>query len=325
MAQASLEQVLSGPLAAIYLVVGDEALLVKQAEEALTKRALDGVMEAFNHGVWRAGEEGADACLSVARTLPMMSPRRVLVLRDVHEAPSELLEALASYAEAPADTAVLICSGRSWPKAKGTDWGKRAENRIKKSGVVLRFRSKDSDPVGFAVDAAAQLGVELRPAQARTLVELVGKDLGRLQRELEKAALYAGGEGRLSDEALEEVCSLLAEAQIWDLTDAIVTRDANAALATAHRLLEASKRGESHRLISMINWQIRQLLQLQAGANVRMPGWKRQKMERALRDHPLDPAEILGRLAQANEDMNGHRAGDRRVFEGLLLDLVARR
>ncbi len=308
----------------IYLVLGDEELLVQQAEAKLTSLALKGVMAAFNHGTWRAGDEGAEDCLSVARTLPMMSARRVIVLRDMHEAPPGLLEALCEYAEAPPDTAVLILSGRAWPKAKGTDFGRRTENRVKKVGTVLRFKSKDSKPEDFAMQTAESLGVSLRPNQARTLVDLVGKDLGRLQRELEKAALYLGGEGELSDEALRDVCSLLAEAEIWDLTDAIVARDADKALSTAHRLLEAGKRGEAHRLVSMITWQLRQLLQMQAGGQVRMPGWKRSKMEASLRNHPIDPADLFARMAQANQDMNSHRAGDRRILEGLLLDLVSR-
>ena len=120
------------------------------------------------------------------------------------------------------------------------------------------------------------------------------------------------------------MCSLLAEAEIWDLTDAIVARDADKALSTAHRLLEAGKRGEAHRLVSMITWQLRQLLQMQAGGQVRMPGWKRSKMEASLRNHPIDPADLFTRMAQANQDMNSHRAGERRILEGLLLDLVSR-
>lgn len=324
MASKALDAALKGPLKPIYLLLGDEELLVQQAEAKLTSVALDGVMAAFNHGTWRAADEGAQECLSVARTLPMMSPRRVIVLRDMHEAPPELLEALCAYAEDPSESTVLILAGRAWPKAKGTDFGRRTENRVKKTGTVLRFKAKDSKPEDFAMQTAASLGVSLRPNQARTLVDLVGKDLGRLQRELEKTALYLGGEGEVSDAALRDVCSLLAEAEIWDLTDAIVARDADKALATAHRLLEAGKRGEAHRLVSMITWQMRQLLQMQAGGQVRMPGWKRSKMQASLSKHPIDPAALFSRMAQANQDMNGHRAGDRRILEGLLLDLVAR-
>ena len=125
-------------------------------------------------------------------------------------------------------------------------------------------------------------------------------------------------------------CSLLAEAVIWDLTDAIASRDPDRALATAHRMLEGGARGEAHRLIGMVSWQLRRLLQLQdamehgGSVSYNLPGWKRKKIEAALRSSPLDEAAIMARVARANQDMNSHRAGDRRVFEGLLLDLVSR-
>ena len=79
----------------------------------------------------------------------------------------------------------------------------------------------------------------------------------------------------------------------------------------------------------MVAWQLRQLLAIQAGLQghpvegVRMPGWKRKKVEQALQRNPLDPARTLERLAQANQDMNSHRAGSRRILEGLVLELVA--
>lgn len=325
-----LQAALHEGLTSVYVLVGDEGLLVRRAEALAEGRALDGVMAAFNHAVFRAGDEGSADALSVARTLPMMSARRVITLRDIHEAPPTLMENLLEYCQDPSPTTVLIITGSAWPKASGgTDWGRRLENKVKKSGYVLRLRSKDQDPVAFAQATADELGCRLARDDARMLVDMVGKDLGRIRRELEKAALFLGGSGEISAQVLEKVCSLLAEAEIWSLTDAVMARDADRALATAHRLLEAGKRGEAHRLVAMVSWQLRQLLTLQqsldageGGQGVRMPRWKLKAAGEALRRAPLDPARVLERLARANQAMNSHRAGDRRVFEGLLLDLL---
>ncbi|MCB9758731.1 MAG: DNA polymerase III subunit delta [Alphaproteobacteria bacterium] len=333
MSLAELERSLAdGPPALVYVVLGDQALLVERAEAMITASALDGGMAAFNQTVFRAGDEGAAEAPAVARTLPMMAARRLVVVRDVEEAPVELLKSLRDLCQAPSPTTVLVLTGQKWPKPTGgEDWGRRLEGLVKKVGVVLRFKAKDQDPVGFAVDTARELGCRLDRDAATVLVEMVGKDLGLLQRELEKACLYLGGEGTLTPEVLAEVCSLLAEAQVWDLTDAIVVRDVDRALSTAHRLLEAGKKGESHRLLALITWQIRQLLTLQQAMRgdevegLRMPGWKRREAERALRASPLRTADVLERIGQANQDMNSHRAGDRRILEGLILDLASRR
>lgn len=325
-----LKASLGAGLRPLYAVLGDEPLLVDRAEEQILSRALDGVLAAFNQASYRAGDEGASEALSVARTLPMMSPRRVVLLREVHNAPPALMDALARYAEAPHDSTVLVLSGTGWPKVEGKDApdaSKALEASLKRAGLVLRFKAKDQDPVQFAIELAREQGCRLDRPQAERLVELVGRELSVLERELEKACLFVGGQGVLTDAVLEEVCSLVAEAQIWDLTDGLVARDPDRALEALYRLMEAREGGEAHRLMAMVAWQFRQLITLQeqgAGA-VKMPPWKLKQAERAIRANPLSAAKVLEQLVLANQRMNSHRAGDRRIFEGLVLALTARR
>jgi len=331
MSSTAIDEAIRKGLPLVVLLLGEESLLLERARNRVEAAALDGVMPGFNHTSVRAGDDGSSQVLATARTLPMMSPRRVVVLRDVEEADPSLLEALYEYVEGPSPTTVFVATGRKWPKARAgsPDWGRRVENRVKKMGLVVRFKAKDSDPNQFCVQAARELGCELHRDDARLLVEMVGRDLACLQREVEKAVLYVGGSGVIDQTALVEVCSLLAEAVVWELTDAVVQRDPDRALASLHRLLEHGGSSEPHRLVSMIAWQVRQLLAVQAAmgggkaAGIRMPAWKRRKVEEALRRNPLEPARTLERLARANQDMNSHRAGSRRILEGLVLDLVA--
>ncbi|MCP4809750.1 MAG: DNA polymerase III subunit delta [Proteobacteria bacterium] len=321
----SVQGLLKGTPHPIYLVLGDEALLVDRAADQLAEWALTGVQRSFDHAVFRAADENVLSLFSMARTMPMLSPHRVLELRNLNEASVELLDELQAWCSTPHRGAVVIVRGRAFPPR--SKHARPIETAAKKTGAVVRFKSRDQDPAAFAQYRASEMGCTLGASEARQIVATVGTDLGRIAREIEKAALYLGGEGTITSEILDQVCSLLAEAAVWDLTDAIVTRNADQALATAHRLLEA--RQPPHRLIFNVTWQMRQLLQLQdamrhgGDAGARMPGWKRKKLERSLRSHPLDEARVLSRIARANQDMNSHRAGDRRVFEALLLDLVA--
>jgi len=162
------------------------------------------------------------------------------------------------------------------------------------------------------------------------MVELVGTDLGRIETELSKVIAFVGGEGEIAEADVEAVCSLVAEAAIWDLTDALVRRDADRALAVAHRMLDTGE--SSHRLIAMVAWQMRQLITLQdcmrqrispRDAGIRMPRHKLEMAQSALRNRPIHAARMLDQIARANGDLNRSRAGDRRVFEGLLLQLTA--
>jgi len=313
----------------VVLLLGDESLARKQAEEGWVRKIFGDSSPGFNLATF-SGADGAERALDVARTVPMMARSRVVIVRDMSEASVDLLDALLEYIVKPNPSTLLILTGVKLPPAKGgVDRGRRLEGRLRNTGQVERFKTGSRDPVRFAVERAEEGGCELDVRAARLLVELVGGELGRVQTETDKLVAYVGGSGRIGAEEVEAVCSMVAEAIIWDLTDALVRKDANQALAVSHRLLET---GEApHRLMAMITWQIRQLVTLQAcvqegrsprDAGIRMPGRKMSAATAALRRQPIDPTRIFDTLAAANRALNRSRAGDRRVFEGLLLELA---
>jgi len=316
------------------MFLGDEALRVREAEAALVEQVLGGSAGAFNLAVLQAGESDVlGRVIDLVRTVPMMSRHRVVVLRELEKAPAALLEALLEYAEKPVPSTVLVLCGAKLPESaeKGINRGVRLQNRVKKDGRYIRFATADEDPVAFARERAQRLGCELDPRAAELLVELCGRDLGRLSAELDKASCYVGGQGTIDSAVVEQTASVVGEAEIWNLTSALVRRDADKALAQTHRLLEEG--WVTHRMLAMVTWQIRQLLVLQdclrtgtspKDAGLRMRWRDQQEAERSLRARPLPVAGTLAQLARANRQLNRSRAGDRRVFERLVLELATR-
>ena len=316
----------------LVFLLGDESIGRKRAETELIAAVFGGASPSFNLATFTASD-GAERAIEVARTVPMMAKHRVVVIREVESAGVDLLDALLRYAEKPNPSTVLILNGPKTPPATGgVDRGRRLEGAIKRSefGSVQRFKSGEQDPVRFAVSVAEEAGCRVGHRSASMLVELVGSDLGRIQTEMSKVIAYVGGTGEIGTDDIEAVCSLVAEAAIWDLTDAVVRHDADRALAVAHRMLDTGE--SSHRLIAMIAWQMRQLITLQdcmrrrvspKDAGIRMPRRKLESAQAALRNRPIDPARMLDQIAEANGALNRSRAGDRRIFEGLLLKLTA--
>jgi len=175
------------------------------------------------------------------------------------------------------------------------------------------------------------LGCSIRRERAAALVERAGTNLATLKSELEKLAEWLGGDGEIDDAALVAVCSLVADADRWELTGALVRGDAGVALATLHRLLEDGE--EPPVVFGLIAWQMRQILALQGAqrrgqqpknVGVNLRGRSLEAAQQMIRRHPLDTVEILETLAEANARMNSSRAGGRRVLEGLVLGLASR-
>jgi DNA polymerase-3 subunit delta len=289
-------------------------------------------LPAFNHGLYRASEAGRDA-LAAARTLPMMADRRLVVVRDLQEGTPAFYSSLVDYLKDPSPSTVLVLLGTGFPKVeKGTKrWSTPVEKGVKAAGGWVLDRKRELDPHAFATDRATALGKRLDRAAARTLVEVVGGDVGRLEREVEKLALYVGDAPEIRPADVDAVCALVAEAVIWDLTTALVKRDAAQSLLLLQRL-QGDGLDPRHLLLT-ITWKLRSLLG--AAAIVQGGGDERARAKAAgLRPYELKAARaalrdglegadvVLTRLARANRDMNGHRAGDHRILERLVVDWV---
>jgi len=312
------------PALPVHLILGDEELLVERSLSSLIESALGGPTSGFNYSSHLAGETPLGA-LSTARTVPMMVRRQVVLIREFENANKELCEAILEYLGSPSESTLLILTGRKQPPA-----GAKISKLVKKIGQSTRHRAGSLKPIPFAVDYARKHGCRLDQGAARLLVQLVGSSLGVLRAEIDKLICYIGGEGQIRAQDVEAICSVVAEARIWDLTDALIRRDTDKAMAAAHRMLEEGQ--ASHRLLSTVTWQFRQILELQddlrnnrppGGSWSRAPSRKLQAAQQLLRKRPLSASRVLRSLTNANQAFNRSRAGDRRVFESLILELTA--
>ncbi len=325
-------------MAPVVLVLGDVGLLVERAVGEIERAVLPRVgIPAFNVGTWRADDADPMAALRAARTLPMMADRRLVIVRGVELAGDAWLEAACEYAKEPSESTVLVIAGSGFPKVKkgGSDHGARLRNAVKKAGKLITFKSEDQRPSAFAMEHARRIGKQLGAREAELLVEVCGPDLSNLASEVEKLALYLGDRAEIHAGDIDEVCSLLAEQVVWELTSGIAARDPDRALAALHRLTsQDDSSGQVRRLLGMIAWQTRQIIEVAAALREGLSDWEVRQRTKARADlvvavrgglqRGLPPTWVLlDGLAEANRRMNSHRAGDRKILEDLVLRLCA--
>ncbi len=98
-------------------------------------------------------------------------------------------------------------------------------------GEIHEFEAPKAREMPRALVADAErLGFRLEPAAARLLVERMGANPVRLRNELERLALWAGEGGEVTVADLDEMVADTSEAAVWSLSDALLERDAAAAL-----------------------------------------------------------------------------------------------
>ena len=80
--QAASAEAKAGKLRPVYVVLGEERLLRERIVAELRAASLGSGIAAFNEDKFTAGETDVDTVLSAVRTVPMMAPRRFVLVRS---------------------------------------------------------------------------------------------------------------------------------------------------------------------------------------------------------------------------------------------------
>ena len=251
------KQIASAATDPVYLIVGDD-----DHEKSLLALTLGEMVEddlrAFNVERLYASDRSLSPATVVeaARTLPMLAPRRVIVVlqaeallapkrgRAVEGADEDddvtgdplapMLEYLA--APVPSTTLAFVFSAPeagqppdSIPLAKNL----KITKALAKAATVVVCSGLDGgkDPARWVQEQVRAAQLEIDGQAVRRLLELSGDDVGRLRADVEKLLLFAAGQSRVTiDHVSAVVGAPVYHGDDWALVRAIERGDAGAAL-----------------------------------------------------------------------------------------------
>lgn len=236
------KQLKTGRVGPLYLILGpDEVGKADLANEFVALVEPD--LEAFNVDRLYGGETTAAAVVDAARTLPMMVPRRIVLLLHAErllvpkrdsEAVNKDLELLERYVSAPVDSATLVLVASDLDK-------RRSLTKLLLSKAASVECSGPADPADAAKwvrDRVAQEGMTIDPRAARLLVDRAGSDFGRLRADVDRLVLYAAGSKAVTAADVTEVTSGPTSQDNWAVTNAIERGSAADALRELALLMD---------------------------------------------------------------------------------------
>jgi DNA polymerase III subunit delta len=327
-----------GKIRPIYLVFGEERYLVDVAVRALRKAVLEGAIADFNEDVFTAGEQDVDRVLSAVRTVPMMAPRRLVMVRGIErwearsgeEQPTSkvsALDRLADYAASPIDSACLVLSGGK------IDGRRRVVTLARKEGWLVACDPLDDASLAQWVErAVTRRGARIEGRVARLLAQIAGPDLGHVADAVERLCLYVGEGQLIGEDAVSDVVVKVRETSVFALVDAVSRRDRNRALSALSEVYDPRDRGLP--LLGLLAWSVRQLLKFtlatRAGAKpdeaaraAGAPPFKARDLAQQTRT--LTPEQLerwLTLLAEADLALKGSKRAPDAVLATLVLDMA---
>src|ERR1051325_1127990 len=167
--QTSLKQ---GKLEPVYFLFGSEAFLRDQAEDDIANAALaETLLREFNDVAFSLTKGGAGSAIAAAEQLPMMSPRRVVRIRDLGKLNETDETTLLEYVNRPVETSVVIFNSDDLDKRK------KLTKKLT-SGAAFEFGAlNNTELANFARAHLADLKAEANKPVIDRIVELVGPNV----------------------------------------------------------------------------------------------------------------------------------------------------
>jgi DNA polymerase III delta subunit len=154
------------------------------------------------------------------------------------QGPRRLLE---HYAADPSDSATLVLRASTW-RAGNLDKAVLALDAGR--GAVIKCEPPDeAEAVRWAIEQCPRAhGAKIEQAAAAALVAAVGAELARIDSELEKLALAAGGKGQaITAELVETMTGTTREDELWGIQSRVISGNTAKALEHLRQLIDVSR------------------------------------------------------------------------------------
>lgn len=200
----------------VYALAGDEDFLKRQCRDAIVALALGGADPAFAVTAYPGDKLDFSAVRNDLDTLPFLSPARVVVVEAADPFVTAHREALERYVGKPSKIGVLVLDVKSFPET--TRLAKALPDAAKLNCKAQQAYKLPEWAVGWA---KTRHGKVLGPDAAALLIDLVGPQMGLLDRELEKLSVAVGDKPAISPEDVDRLVGRSRAANVFRIMEAV--------------------------------------------------------------------------------------------------------
>lgn len=218
---------------------------------------------------------------------PFGSPIRFVLIKNADDFVTNCRDKLEKYLDKPSPCGVLVLEVSSW----------KSNTRLAKQiPEAQTFSCEPRKPAALASFLPAwcnqRYQKKLQPDSAQMLVEQVEPELGLLDQELAKLAVYAMDRDAITTKDVDDLVTRNRSSTVWIMLDALAANQPASAVSTFHRLIEQGE--DPMALFAGMTWQLRKMAQthrlLQDGLSLQgavaqagLPPFKAQSVQQHLK------------------------------------------
>lgn len=219
----------------VYFLMGEESFFIDEVSNFIEKNVLQESEREFNQTILYGAETNVPDVLSEAKSFPMMSNYRVVLIKEAQNLKSliptstakkdtseEKRNLLEEYLKNPQKSTILVFCY----KYKTVDMRTAFSKTLSKYAVVLKFDTLYDNKVPRWVEGyIAQQGYSIEPSASMLLTEFLGNNLGKIAGELQKLFINIPAKTKITAEHIQNYIGISKEYNNFELQDALGKRN----------------------------------------------------------------------------------------------------
>jgi DNA polymerase-3 subunit delta len=252
--QDLLSSLKQGKIQPLYLFYGEEEFLIQEAVELIVHRVVDPGARDFNFNTLYGRDASGPELVNLCQTLPFMSEKRLVIVKDIDAFKAGDLEEIARYLKDPSPSTCLVLLS-----SQGKYEKKSIVSAVEAHGAVTRFYPLlDREIIAWIEEWTRARGISIQRDAAQFLFQALGNDLHKIGNELEKVQIFIKEKKNITFEEVRTVVGDFREYTSFDLADALGSKNRDKALVILSRLLQEGEAPVG--LLASIAWNFRRLM-----------------------------------------------------------------
>ena len=238
----------------VYFLYGEEDFFQRELIAALMRRWITPDNRDFNFETFDAKSSTVQEWIGACKTLSFFGGQKLVVVRSLEDVQWEDTNVLPllDYVADPVPESCLVMTARKADRKRKVY---KALAKIKGAGECTAPR--EPALITWLRTRAKGLGRTLTSGAAKLMVERVGLKPGLLAGELDKVVTFAGKSKSIDETSAREVVGETRLANVWDMTDALKSKNTALALKVLRNQLDHGE--EPVKLLGTISWQFRMI------------------------------------------------------------------
>jgi len=225
-------------LSPVYFLCGDEPYFIDVVSDVLEAEVLQESEKAFNQLIIYGKDTQIGALVDEARQFPMMSDKKLVVVKEAQDLKS--WDDLIPYLEKPAPHTVLVFCH----KHKKPDKRTKFYRALEKSATVMETKALYENQVSAWVSKyIAVKGFQMDSAASDLVTEYIGSDLTKVTNELDKICINLPAGSKITRDMVADQVGIIKEFNVFELSNAFGEKNFRKASLIVDYFAQSSKSG----------------------------------------------------------------------------------